>query len=51
MRWAPRGYGGQRRSPEEVKREGWREQHPRLAEWLKAFEAATPAFDKTRPTG
>ena len=31
--------------------EGWREQHPRLAEWLKAFEAATPAFDRTRPTG
>lgn len=26
MRWAPRGYGGQRRSPEEVKPEGWREQ-------------------------
>ena len=26
MRWHPRGYGGKRRSPEEVKREGWREQ-------------------------
>ena len=26
MRWVPRGYGGQGRSPEEVKREGWREQ-------------------------
>ena len=26
MRWAPRGYGGQRLSPDEVKREGWREQ-------------------------
>jgi hypothetical protein len=26
MRWLPRGYGGKRRSPEEVKREGWREQ-------------------------
>jgi len=26
VRWVPRGYGGQRRSPEEVKREGWREQ-------------------------
>lgn len=26
MRWTPRGYGGQRRSPDEVKREGWREQ-------------------------
>ena len=26
MRWHPRGYGGKRRSPEELKREGWREQ-------------------------
>ena len=26
MRWHPRGYGGDRPSPEEVKREGWREQ-------------------------
>ena len=27
MRWAPPGLGGKRRSPEEIKREGWREQH------------------------
>jgi hypothetical protein len=26
MRWQPRGYGGKRRSPEQVKTEGWREQ-------------------------
>ena len=26
MSYFPKGYGGQRRSPEEVKREGWREQ-------------------------
>ena len=26
MRWHPRGYGGERRSPERVKREGWQEQ-------------------------
>ena len=26
MRWLPKGYGGERRSPDEVKREGWREQ-------------------------
>jgi len=26
MRWHPRGFGGHRRSPEEIKREGWREQ-------------------------
>ena len=27
MRWHTRGYGGARRAPEEVKREGWREQN------------------------
>ena len=26
MRWAPKGYGGERRSRERVKREGWLEQ-------------------------
>lgn len=26
MKWSPRGYCGQRRSPEDVKRDGWREQ-------------------------
>jgi hypothetical protein len=26
VRWHPRGYGGQRRDPDRVKREGWREQ-------------------------
>ena len=26
MKWVPRGYGGERRPPEQVKREGWREQ-------------------------
>ena len=25
MKWHPHGYGGQRRDPEQVKREGWRE--------------------------
>ena len=25
MRWSPRGYGGQRRSPDDIKRDGWRE--------------------------
>ena len=25
MNWHPRGYGGERRDPEQVKREGWRE--------------------------
>jgi hypothetical protein len=26
MRWAPPGYGGERRPPETVKQDGWREQ-------------------------
>ena len=26
MRFAPKGYGGRRRNPDEVKRDGWREQ-------------------------
>ena len=26
MRWAPRGYGGDRHPPEQVKRAGWQEQ-------------------------
>ncbi len=26
MRWHPKGYGGVRRAPEEIKRDGWREQ-------------------------
>ena len=26
MRWHPHGYGGRRRDPEQVKREGWHEQ-------------------------
>jgi len=26
MRWTPRGYGGERRAPEQVKHDGWREQ-------------------------
>ena len=26
MRWFPKGYGGRRHSPEQVKRDGWRDQ-------------------------
>ncbi|MEZ5769939.1 MAG: hypothetical protein R3D80_21530 [Paracoccaceae bacterium] len=26
VRFAPQGYGGRRRSPDEVKRDGWQEQ-------------------------
>jgi len=28
----------------------WRDDHPNLVAWLSAFEAAVPAFDKTRPS-
>jgi hypothetical protein len=39
MRWHPKGYGGERRAPEEIKRDGWQaqgvlvvaEDDPRLA--------------------
>ncbi len=27
MRWFPRGYGGERRSPEHLKRDGWHDQN------------------------
>ena len=27
MRWVPKGYGGNRRPPEQVKRDGWRDQN------------------------
>ena len=26
MRWFPNGYGGERRPPDEIKRDGWRQQ-------------------------
>ena len=26
MKWAPRGFGGERRPPEHIKREGWQAQ-------------------------
>lgn len=26
MRWTPHGYGGQRRTPDQIKRDVWREQ-------------------------
>ena len=26
MRWAPRGFGGERAAPEQIKREGWQVQ-------------------------
>lgn len=26
MKWHPRGYGGERRSPDQVKKDGWNEQ-------------------------
>ena len=26
MMWHPRGYGGQRRDPDQVKRDGWKDQ-------------------------
>ena len=42
MNWYPRGYGGQRRDPEQVKRDGWQDQgllavsvHDHRLTWLE----------------
>jgi len=29
----------------------WRQSHPKLIDWLDAFRAAVPAYDKTKPEG
>ena len=41
MRWLPRGYGGTRRSPEDVKKDGWRE-HELLAVSIEDQRLAGP---------
>ncbi len=50
MRWLPQGYGGARRPPEEVKREGWREQGVLVvSEDMNAFGVhAAPRMAGTR---
>ncbi len=50
MRWHPRGYGGERRDPERVKREGWREQGL-LAVSMDDDRLSWPERELVRPLG
>jgi hypothetical protein len=50
MRWFPKGYGGERRSPEQVKREGWRE-HGLLAVSLDDARLTWPERELVRQLG
>ena len=50
MRWTPRGYGGPRRTPDQVKRDGWREQ-PVLAVSLDDDRLTWPERELVRQLG
>ena len=50
MRWHPHVYGGQRRDPEQVKREGWREQRL-LAVSLEDARLTWPERELVRQLG
>ena len=50
MRWHPKGYGGQRRDPEQVKREGWHEQRM-LAVSLDDHRLTWPERELVRQLG
>ena len=50
MRYFPKGYGGQRRTPEEVKRDGWREQQV-LAVSLHDHRLTWPERELVRQLG
>ena len=50
MRFTPRGYGGNRRDPEEVKRDGWHEQHM-LAVSLDDHRLTWPERELVRQLG
>lgn len=50
MRFAPKGYGGQRRSPDEVKREGWKDQGL-LAVAIDDQRLTWPERELVRPLG
>ena len=50
MRFAPKGYGGHRRRPEEVKRDGWREQRV-LAVALDDHRLTWPERELVRQLG
>ena len=50
MRWHPRGYGGHRRSPEQVKRDGWRD-HGLLAVSVDDERLSWPERELVRQLG
>jgi len=50
MRFTPHGYGGNRRDPEEVKRDGWHEQHM-LAVSLDDHRLTWPERELVRQLG
>lgn len=50
MRLTPKGYGGNRRDPEQVKREGWHEQHM-LAVSLDDHRLTWPERELVRQLG
>ena len=50
MRFAPKGYGGERRSPDQVKRDGWRE-HGLFAVSLDDERLSWPEREMVRQLG
>jgi hypothetical protein len=50
MRFTPKGYGGNRRDPDQVKRDGWHEQHM-LAVSLEDHRLTWPERELVRQLG
>ncbi|KGL00059.1 hypothetical protein OIU14_07750 [Thalassobacter stenotrophicus] len=50
MRFTPKGYGGNRRDPDQVKRDGWHEQHM-LAVSLDDHRLTWPERELVRQLG
>ena len=50
MRFTPKGYGGHRRDPDQVKRDGWHEQHM-LAVSLDDHRLTWPERELVRQLG
>jgi hypothetical protein len=50
MRFTPKGYGGHRRDPEQVRRDGWQEQHM-LAVSLDDHRLTWPERELVRQLG
>ncbi len=50
MRWYPKGYGGERRDPDQVKRDGWQE-HGLLAVSVDDHRLTWPEREMVRQLG